>query len=765
MDQTTGKSEVWEPVDPFSQPITISLGGGVEETNWTPHRLPDWSHFARWLTTHEEGPKEGPSFTAARLKAQWRNSDAAEENDVLMLDYDSGYTLAEIEAAVRAKGWAAAISSSHSHLTRTTDLGEKGWLKFKEKHPAATPAEYLIKEKGLLPHIAEGATVETYARQIRRGGRRKLEDRALFHHQPCPKFRVALLLATPWRRADFSAEHDPAETWKAAVGWVAAELGLQHDESAVDPARLFFLPRHRKGATPETAIIEGAACAVDWSAVAAPAYAPEDGLPPDDLDRLEDIKRVIELLKQKGTTEPAVEGAMGDETTFNVARAVRDNGISEDTCLGLMATHYNQHCAPPWPVTGRESLEAKVRSAYKGKPIGTDTPRYHFRHFTNDNCETTEKPKKSRLRIVDPTKLQGVPVPPQEWVVDNWMPMAQTTALYGDGAVGKSTLAQQLATAISLGVPCLGLKTKKLRVLGVFCEDDEGVLHRRQFDINAEYGIDFTQLTDFRWMSRTGAEDNLLMTFNDKRGEGVGKLTKFWHDIEAAVKDYGAQVVIIDTAADTFGGNENIRPQVRSFIQGALTRLAISIGGAVLLCAHPSLSGMASGEGTGGSTAWNNTVRSRWYLTKPDREKEETPGPDDGSRVLTKKKYNYAPPGADDLGIERHGNVFRLSRSSAAEMFDEAQRHAFEKQGEAAFLDCLRAMTKEGRGVSHSPNAKNYAPKVFAGRKEAAGFSKKDLAAAMERLFRAGRIEANAIIGKGAHRHPIRGIGECAEVR
>ena len=36
------------------------------------------------------------------------------------------------------------------------------------------------------------------------------------------------------------------------------------------------------------------------------------------------------------------------------------------------------------------------------------------------------------------------------------------------------------------------------------------------------------------------------------------------------------QLVVIDTAADTFAGNENIRPQVRQFIT-LLTRLAIAI--------------------------------------------------------------------------------------------------------------------------------------------------------------------------------------------
>ena len=61
-----------------------------------------------------------------------------------------------------------------------------------------------------------------------------------------------------------------------------------------------------------------------------------------------------------------------------------------------------------------------------------------------------------------------------------------------------------------------------------------------------------------------------------------------------------------------------------------------------MLLAHPSLTGMNTGTGTSGSTAWNNSVRSRLYL---DRVRESGIEPDPDARVLRTMKSNYGPVG------------------------------------------------------------------------------------------------------------------------
>jgi hypothetical protein len=74
-------------------------------------------------------------------------------------------------------------------------------------------------------------------------------------------------------------------------------------------------------------------------------------------------------------------------------------------------------------------------------------------------------------------------------------------------------------------------------------------------------------------------------------------------------------VVILDTLADLFPDNENDRAQARQFV-GMLSAIAIKYKCAVILLAHPSPAGLNNGTGTSGSTGWNNSVRSRLYLTR-----------------------------------------------------------------------------------------------------------------------------------------------------
>jgi RecA-family ATPase len=247
----------------------------------------------------------------------------------------------------------------------------------------------------------------------------------------------------------------------------------------------------------------------------------------------------------------------------------------------------------------------------------------------------------ARPDIIDPRAWAGQPLPNREWLVENWIPMNHVTALYGDGGLGKTLLAQQLATSAATGKPWLGLPVRQVRSFGLLCEDHADDLHLNQDRINGACWIDYSQLGDLRLWPSVGF-DNLLMTFDGKESS-KGNLTAFFARLLDEVRKFGARFVVLDTAADLFGGNENIRSQVRQFVANACGRIAREIGGAVLLCAHPSLSGMASGSGSSGSTAWNNTVRSRLYLTQAPAE--DGPEPDPDLRVLTRKKSNYARAG------------------------------------------------------------------------------------------------------------------------
>ena len=248
------------------------------------------------------------------------------------------------------------------------------------------------------------------------------------------------------------------------------------------------------------------------------------------------------------------------------------------------------------------------------------------------------------LTLIDPTTWTS-PAPARRWTVPDWIPEGSVSALYGDGGIGKSLLAQQLLASVATGLPWCGLDVTPGRAIGLFCEDDAGELQRRQEAINRQAGVGMSDLGKLRLVSRVG-HDNALVHFDGSHAV----LTPLYRELSGECERFKPGLIVVDTAADTFPDNENDRGKVRTYLQACLGSLARDHGCAVLLCAHPSVAGLTSGRGDGGSTGWSNTVRSRLYLHRPDDE------PDD-VRMLTRKKSNYAASGVE-IKLRRAGGVF-----------------------------------------------------------------------------------------------------------
>jgi RecA-family ATPase len=240
--------------------------------------------------------------------------------------------------------------------------------------------------------------------------------------------------------------------------------------------------------------------------------------------------------------------------------------------------------------------------------------------------------------VIDPRSWTQ-PARARQWLVPDWIPIGVVTALYGDGGVGKSLIAQQLMTSVALALPWLGLDVSPGRAIGLMCEDDEEELHRRQDSINAALGVSNSNLENMRLISRVG-EDNVLMQWPDRGASG--ETTPAFAELRRQCALWRPRLIVLDTIADFFGGNELDRTQVRQFVQGTFGVLAREFQCAVVACGHPSAAGISSGAGTGGSTAWSNTVRSRLYLSRQDGEDAN---PD--QRKLARMKANYAPREAD----------------------------------------------------------------------------------------------------------------------
>jgi hypothetical protein len=239
------------------------------------------------------------------------------------------------------------------------------------------------------------------------------------------------------------------------------------------------------------------------------------------------------------------------------------------------------------------------------------------------------------------SSIKGIPKP-REWLVQDWIPAGAITALYGDGGTGKTLLGQQLIYAGDIGAMWLGIEVPITRGLAVLCEDDEDELHRRHDDIKADLGHAIGNPFTRSWVWPRIGNDNILVTFDRDNRPNV---SAFFFLIKKHVLEKQIGLLVLDTVADFFGGNENIKAQVNYFIKVMCADLIVEAHAAgftltVVLLAHPSQAGMNSGAGTAGSVGWNAGVRSRLYLTRD---------PDGGSddRILARMKSNYAAAGED----------------------------------------------------------------------------------------------------------------------
>ena len=375
--------------------------------------------------------------------------------------------------------------------------------------------------------------------------------------------------------------------------------------------------------------------------------------------------------------------------------------------------------------------EDLVAKAYDGSADATsaDILSEHAAELDRlaDECPAPLRINGKLAGAMDPITLDGKPTPDRRWLVDGWIPHGTVTMLSGDGGVGKSLLVMQLLTCAAIGKDWLGQRTEPCKAVGIFCEDARDELHRRQDAINRHYGVGFADLENMQWCYRVG-EENALMTWEGFDVPGVP--TGLFRQIQGWAKDFSAQLIVFDALHDFFAGDENRRPHARQFIQ-LLADLARDCDGAVVLTAHPSLSGRASGTGESGSTAWNNAVRSRLYLTKSRDEGDDKTRDE---RVLQRRKANYAGDG-DGIPLRWHQGVFMADEHETG-IFASIRKRSVER----AFMDLLAEVASEGRPVSDSRNAGNYAPRIFSRRPGRQGFKKADFEKAMEVLFTNRRI-------------------------
>jgi RecA-family ATPase len=351
-------------------------------------------------------------------------------------------------------------------------------------------------------------------------------------------------------------------------------------------------------------------------------------------------------------------------------------------------------------------------------------------------------PEITPFKTFDAGDWEGVPTEPRKWVVLNRIPAGEPGIVSGDGGSGKTKLMLQLAVAVGaelagegaelVGKPALsdwigGIIEIHGPVLVYSAEEKLKEMHRRTFDIVEHRKLPFSSLRK-RLHFICDPDDVVLATSDEHKGTVTPTLSLL--RLEKTVKLIKPALVIVENAADVYSGNESNRSLVTRFVRKLLGGLAqISEAGTGLIH-HPSVAGLQDGSGRSGTTGWSNAGRWRLNLTKLRAEEDR----DAGIRQLEVVKANYSAEG-EKIRLRWERGVFVPEGTASA-----PERAAAEAPIDEAFLRCLDTKRKQGINV-FAYKGRGYAPALFEGMAEAAGYKSPTLAKAQERLLVAGRIK------------------------
>lgn len=349
----------------------------------------------------------------------------------------------------------------------------------------------------------------------------------------------------------------------------------------------------------------------------------------------------------------------------------------------------------------------------------------------------TPAPRRPPMRWAE---MDGREPPPREWIIPHWVPAGHMTLLAGRGGIGKTLIAQHIATALALGHDYIEPLTPR-RVLMWAGEDDEAELWRRQVQISSWLGQPLAALSDRYYLHSYAGVDITLM----EPIYGALTATPALGELARQVADYRAEVVILDNVARLYGGSENDRHAVTTFcalVQGACAPAA------VILLAHPA---KAAGSEYSGSTAWEGAVRARLYLSdrQPDQEPDDDAPIDDRVRYLARRKANYSALDIRRLslldGVLIPDPLEPVSTAPRGEMLRDIVRRA---------VTTLAARDLYG---SASSRAGNYLPRLARQYRLLETASVSDVGGAMREMILAGELTSREV-GRDHARRPRAGL-------
>ena len=160
-------------------------------------------------------------------------------------------------------------------------------------------------------------------------------------------------------------------------------------------------------------------------------------------------------------------------------------------------------------------------------------------------------------RIVEAPALAYDPEPQRQWIVEDVIPDETLTLLTGEGGIGKTTLALQLAVAMRIDGDWLGMKVTQGSVLFVTSEDERKDVNLNLRAILKAEGKSLAHCPDLHILPLADRDACLAAALTKL---GPISATPLWRALERVIERLKPRLVIFDALADLFGGEENSRP-------------------------------------------------------------------------------------------------------------------------------------------------------------------------------------------------------------
>jgi RecA-family ATPase len=430
--------------------------------------------------------------------------------------------------------------------------------------------------------------------------------------------------------------------------------------------------------------------------------------------------------EQRADDHRAIPDGRRDTTLTSIGGRLRRDGLSHAEIEAALLAVNHERCRPPLP---DDKVQAIAKSLGRYEPKVEPEPPAPIRNWINWSS------------------LAGRSPAARSWRIPGWLTNGPTLCA-GKGGIGKTLLLQQASTHLAVATPYLDAATSPAKVLMLACEDDHDELWRRQEDICRHIGISLADLDGKLTIDARLGLDNTLFAVAYAKPTWTPLMT----ELREQVNDTAADVVVIDNIGQTFGGNENDRHHVTSFVNGLV---GLRPGISVVLLGHP-----AKGVGSefSGSTAWENAVRMRWYMgtTLPDQAKNEDHGdPDPLVRYLSKRKANYSPQDWRRLTYQ-NGVLLADSAAGNGTRLDSMARREVAR---AVTVKGLKRLIEIGIDTTPANTSPNYLPKKVIEMSFHEGHGKRELADALNTLLADGGITITTVRGTDRHDRKVLRIG------